>query len=119
MSKTVLILWCVLSFFVSGLFIFYGLMLLQLKELSSIDFFSAIVSLIYGITSIYLLAQAWVNPDEKYVTISKYVVLIMFFIQLILNIGITGGLELTTMTVVVVMLVTNWVSVKHVADSKK
>lgn len=119
MSKPVLLLWCILSFLVSGLFIFYGLMLLQQKEIPEIDFFSAVVSLLYGVISIFLLAQTWAKPNEKYVTISKYVVLFMFFAHLILNVAVTGGLELASLLIVTIMLTTNWVSVKYVTEFKQ
>lgn len=121
MSKTVLILWSVLSFVVSGLFMFYGLMILQLEHIPTIAFLSAIVALCYGIITIFLLSQSWVNPNAKLPTITKYIVVMMFVIQMLLNfdVGNISEIEWADLIIFAIMLSINWLSVKYVAQNKK
>lgn len=121
MSKTVLILWSVLSFVVSGLFMFYGLMILQLEHIPTIAFLSAIVALCYGIITILLLSQSWVNPNTKLPTITKYIVVMMFVIQMLLNfdVGNISEIEWADLIIFAIMLSINWLSVKYVAQNKK
>ena len=121
MSKTILILWSVLSFIVSGLFIFYGLMIFQLEQIPTIAFYSAIVALCYGLFTIFVLSQSWINPNTRPPTITKYIVVMMFVIQMLLNfdVGIISGLEWVGLIVVALMLSINWLSVKYVSEYKK
>ena len=121
MNKMVSVLWSILSLIVSGLFIFHGLMILQLEELPVIPLLTALVALGYGLITVYVLSQSWINPNHKLVTFTKYIVISMFIVQVALNldVGMVSGLEWAGLLVVAVMLATNWLSVKYVVNYKK
>ena len=120
MSKSLLMFWSVLSFMVSGIFIFYGLMIFQLEKIPTIAFYSSVVAICYGLTTIYLLSQTWAKPDKNYAEFTKYLVVIMFVIQTILNfdVSMTSGLEWTGLVVMALTLSINWLSVKFVSEKK-
>ena len=121
MGKTVLILWSVLSFFVSGIFIFQGLLMLQAKTLPVNMLISALVALSYGIISIFLQSQNWKNPSPKYVTFTTYLVVLMFLNQLFFSSGAGMGKAagLLGLSIIALMLATNWLAIKYVAKHKK
>ena len=118
MSKPVLILWSILSFIVSGIFVFYGLMILQLEQLPTLSFIAAIIAFSYGLVTIFLLSQAWVKANNKLTRITTYIVVIMFIVQIILNldVGIISGLEWAGLLIMALMLGINWLSVKYVNE---
>lgn len=121
MNKTVLILWSISSLIVSGLFIFHGLMIFQLGELPLIPFMSALVAMAYGLSTVYLLSLSWIKPSQRLVTLSKYIVISMFIIQLALNLDVEmiSGLEWAGLLIVALMLGTNWLTVKFVVNNKE
>lgn len=121
MSKTVLILWSALSFLVSGIFIFQGLMMFQARALPATGFISAMVVLSYGVITIFAQSQNWANPSQKYVTFIKYLVVLMFVNQLFFKSGIATGNSpgLVSLAIVALMLATNWLAIKYVAEHKK
>lgn len=120
MSKPLLMLWSVLSFIVSGIFIFYGLLVFQLEQIPTIAFYTAVVAICYGLITIYLLSRTWAKPNKKYATFTKYLVVIMFVIQIILNfdVGMKSGLEWAGLIVMALMISINWLSVKFVSEMK-
>lgn len=121
MSKTVLILWSVLSFIVSGMFISQGLFMFQEKTLSFAVFMSASVALSYGVITIFILSQSWANPSAKYATFTKYLVGLMFVNQLFFgpDVGKGDGPGLAGLAIMALMLSFNWLAIKYVAEYKK
>ena len=97
---------------------FYGLMILQLEQLPALSLITAIIAFSYGLVTIYLLSQAWAKSNKKLVNFTKYIVLIMFIAQVILNldVGMISGLEWAGLLVVALILSINWLSVKYVTE---
>jgi hypothetical protein len=120
MSKSLLIFWSVLSFIVSGLFIFYGLLIFQLEKVPAIAFYSSVVAICYGLTTIYLLSQTWAKPSKNYAKFTGYLVVFMFVIQTVLNfdVGMISGMEWTGLVVMALTLSINWLSVKFVSEHR-
>lgn len=121
MSKTVLILWSVLSFLICGIFIFQGLLMFRSGANHFTGFISAAVVLSYGVITVFIQSQNWVNPSQKFVTFAKYLVVLMFLNQLFFKSGIVSGNSagLSGLAIVALMLAVNWLSIKYVADHKE
>ena len=75
----------------------------------------------YGLSTVYLLSLSWINPSQKLVTLTKYIVISMFIIQLALNFDVEmiSGLEWAGLLIVAIMLGTNWLTVKFVVKNKE
>ncbi|MCG7903757.1 hypothetical protein A3194_08465 [Candidatus Thiodiazotropha endoloripes] len=118
MSKPIIILWTVLSFVVSGIFVFYGLMLLQVEQLPPLSIIAATVALSYGLATIYLLSQAWTKTDTNLIQITKYIVVAMFIAQVVLNldVGMISSFEWLGLLVLSLMIGINWFSIKSVTE---
>ena len=121
MSKTVLILWSVLSLLVSGIFIFQGLLMFQSRANDFTGLISAVVVLSYGVITIFVQSLNWAKPARKFVTFTKYLVVLMFLNQFFFKSGIVAGNKagLTGLAIVALMLAFNWLSFKFVAEHKK
>ncbi|MEW8208399.1 MAG: hypothetical protein AB2746_19940 [Candidatus Thiodiazotropha taylori] len=118
MSKPTIILWSVLSFIVSGIYVFYGLMMLQVEQLPALPFIAASMAFGYGLITIYLLSLAWTKTDKSLVQMTKYIVLTMLVVQIALTlvVGKTSGIEWLGILIMSLMIGINWFSIKSVSE---
>ncbi|MCG7892965.1 MAG: hypothetical protein JAZ12_00780 [Candidatus Thiodiazotropha taylori] len=118
MSKPTIILWSILSFIVSGIYVFYGMMMLQVEQLPALPFIAASMAFGYGLITIYLLSLAWTKTDKSLVQMTKYIALIMLVVQIALTLaaGKAGGIEWLGILIMSLMIGTNWFSIKSVAE---
>lgn len=121
MSKPILILWSILSFIISGMFVFNGLVILQSEHLSALSFIAAAITFGYGLATIYFLSQAWARPNKRSLQITRYFVIITFIAQVILTLdaGPNRGPGWEVLLVIALMLGINWLSIKKVTEYKK
>ncbi|MCG7872304.1 MAG: hypothetical protein N0C81_07995 [Candidatus Thiodiazotropha lotti] len=118
MSKPIIILWSILSFIVSGIYVFYGLMMLQVEQLPTLQFIAATMAFGYGLITIYLLSLAWTKTDKSLVQMTKYIVVTMFVAQIVLtlDVGMISGFEWLGILIVSLMVGINWISIKSVTE---
>ncbi|MCG8029344.1 MAG: hypothetical protein N0E59_18980 [Candidatus Thiodiazotropha taylori] len=118
MSKPTIILWSILSFIVSGIYVFYGLMMLQVEQLPALPFIVASMAFGYGLITIYLLSLAWTKTDKSLVQMTKYIALIMLVVQIALTLaaGKASGIEWLGILIMSLMIGINWFSIKSVAE---
>ncbi|MBV2090179.1 MAG: hypothetical protein KUF72_04775 [Candidatus Thiodiazotropha sp. (ex Ctena orbiculata)] len=118
MSKPTIILWSILSFIISGIYVFYGLMMLQVEQLPALPFIVASMAFGYGLITIYLLSLAWTKTDKSLVQMTKYIALTMLVAQIVLTLvtGKTSGLEWLGILIMSLMIGINWYSIKSVAE---
>ncbi|MEW8324535.1 MAG: hypothetical protein AB2606_17945 [Candidatus Thiodiazotropha taylori] len=118
MSKPTIILWSILSFIVSGIYVFYGLMMLQVEQLPALPFIAASMAFGYGLITIYLLSLAWTKADKSLVQITKYIAITMVVAQIVLtlDVGMISGLEWLGILIMSLMIGINWYSIKSVAE---
>lgn len=123
MDRVVITIWCLISFTVSGFFIYHGLFLFSHEGLSTAQAFYAITGLIYGAYSACLLVLALLNAKKFHEKLARYGVIVMLLTQIAFtfmnhsaNINITG--ILIGLLSVLFMLITNWLSVKYVVKRK-
>ncbi|MCG7936423.1 MAG: hypothetical protein JAY68_17415 [Candidatus Thiodiazotropha taylori] len=118
MSKPTIILWSILSFIVSGIYVFYGLMMLQVEQLPALPFIAASMAFGYGLITIYLLSLAWTKTDKSLVQMTKYIVLTMLVVQIALTlvVGKASGIEWLGILIMSLMIGINWFSIKSVAE---
>lgn len=118
MSKPTIILWSILSFIVSGIYVFYGLMMLQVEQLPALQFIAASMAFGYGLITIYLLSLAWTKTDKSLVQMTKYIALIMLVVQIALTLaaGKASGIEWLGILIMSLMIGINWFSIKSVSE---
>ncbi|MEW8382827.1 MAG: hypothetical protein AB2704_13325 [Candidatus Thiodiazotropha taylori] len=118
MSKPTIILWSILSFIVSGIYVFYGLMMLQVEQLPALPFIAASMAFGYGLITIYLLSLAWTKADKSLLQITKYIAITMVVAQIVLtlDVGMISGLEWLGILIMSLMIGINWYSIKSVAE---
>ncbi|MCF1437848.1 MAG: hypothetical protein LPD71_03570 [Shewanella sp.] len=118
MSKPTIILWSILSFIVSGIYVFYGLMMLQVEQLPALPFIAASMAFGYGLITIYLLSLAWTKTDKSLVQMTKYIALIMLVVQIALTLaaGKASGIEWLGILIMSLMIGINWFSIKSVSE---
>ncbi|MCG7869369.1 MAG: hypothetical protein JAY74_23735 [Candidatus Thiodiazotropha taylori] len=118
MSKSTIILWSILSFIVSGIYVFYGLMMLQVEQLPALQFIAASMAFGYGLITIYLLSLAWTKTDKSLVKMTKYIAITMVVAQIVLtlDVGMISGLEWLGILIMSLMIGINWFSIKSVAE---
>ncbi|MCG8036366.1 MAG: hypothetical protein JAZ19_04960 [Candidatus Thiodiazotropha taylori] len=118
MSKPTIILWSILSFIVSGIYVFYGLMMLQVEQLPALPFIAASMAFGYGLITIYLLSLAWTKTDKSVVQMTKYIAVAMLVAQIVLtlDVGMISGLEWLGILIMSLMIGINWFSIKSVAE---
>ncbi|MCG8017919.1 MAG: hypothetical protein JAY97_17065 [Candidatus Thiodiazotropha sp. 'RUGA'] len=118
MSKPTIILWSILSFIVSGIYVFYGLMMLQVEQLPALPFIAASMAFGYGLITIYLLSLAWTKADNSLVQMTKYIAITMVVAQIVLtlDVGMISGLEWLGILIMSLMIGINWYSIKSVAE---
>ncbi|MEW8499112.1 MAG: hypothetical protein AB2699_11420 [Candidatus Thiodiazotropha taylori] len=118
MSKPTIILWSILSFIVSGIYVFYGLMMLQVEQLPALPFIAASMAFGYGLITIYLLSLAWTKTDKSLVQMTKYIAVIMLVVQIALTLaaGKASGIEWLGILIMSLMIGINWFSIKSVSE---
>jgi hypothetical protein len=123
MDKVVIGIWCIVSFTVSGFFIYHGVFLFSYEGLSSAQEFYAITGMIYGIYSAGLLALALLKTKEVHEKLARYGVLVMFLMQLIFSLlNDESSINITSafigLAFVLFMLSANWLSIKYVVKRR-
>ncbi|MBW9270856.1 MAG: hypothetical protein K1566_14535 [Candidatus Thiodiazotropha sp. (ex. Lucinisca nassula)] len=118
MSKPTIILWSILSFIVSGIYVFYGLMMLQVEQLPALPFIAASMAFGYGLITIYLLSLAWTKTDKSLVQMTKSIATTMLVAQIVLTLvtGKASGLEWLGILIMSLMIGINWYTIKSVAE---
>ncbi|MBW9257664.1 MAG: hypothetical protein K1562_08560 [Candidatus Thiodiazotropha sp. (ex. Lucinisca nassula)] len=118
MSKPTIILWSILSFIVSGIYVFYGLMMLQVEQLPALPFIAASMAFGYGLITIYLLSLAWTKTDKSLVQMTKSIAITMLVAQIVLTLvtGKASGLEWLGILIMSLMIGINWYTIKSVAE---
>ena len=123
MDRVVIGLWCIVSFTVSGFFIYHGIFLISHEGLSMAQEFYAITGMLYGVYSAGLLGMALFKAKVVHEKLARYGVTVMFLIQIAFglindaaNINITG--IFIGLAFVLFMLSANWLSVKYVVNKR-
>jgi hypothetical protein len=121
MDRVVIGVWCILSFTVSGFFIYHGIFLFSHKGLTTAQEFYAITGTLYGVYSVVLLCMALFKAKVVHEKLARYGVTIMFLMQIVFSLindesitNITG--ILIGLAFVLFMLSANWLSVKYLVN---
>jgi len=117
MDRVLIGIWCLVSFTVSGFFIYHGIFLFSHEGLNAAQAFNASVGILYGLYSGEVLVLALVKSNKVHEKLAWYGVIIMLFTQLVFSL-INGGVSIIGIllgsVIVSFMLAANWLAVKYV-----
>ena len=121
MNTIVLVMWNILSFLISGIFVFQGLLSFQAGNHNVTSIVSSAVLLSYGLLTILIQSVNWSAPSRQYVKFTTYLVGLMLINQLLFRSGMLteSGSGIYGSAIVVMMLAINWLAIDYVADHKK
>jgi hypothetical protein len=124
MNRITIVIWCFISFAVSGFFIYHGIVLFSLEGLSTAQLFYATSGTIYGAYSAGILALALLEAKTIHEKLARHGVIGMLAAQIVFgfinndpNINIMS--IFLSLAVILLMLSTNWLSVKYVVNRKQ
>jgi sensor histidine kinase YesM len=124
MDRVVIGIWCIVSFTVSGFFVYHGVFLFTHEVLSSAQEFYAITGMLYGVYSAGLLVIALIKAKIVHEKLAKYGVTVMFLTQIVFiyindekSVNLAG--IFIGLLIVLFMLSANWLSVKYVVKRRQ
>lgn len=110
------------SLTVSAAFITYGTAIVLGNDVPSWIIVFAILTAIYGISSLVTLGLAWsihyAQKTKKYIKYLAIAFMVLFFVGS-LDVGMVSGLEIVGLIVVGLMLLVNWYAVIFIANTRK
>jgi hypothetical protein len=123
-DRVVITIWCLISFIVSGFFIYHGIFLFSHEALSTAQTFYATTGLVYGVYSAFLLVFALKNAKKYHEKFARNGVIVMFLMQTAF-VFMNDRTDINTIDIligllfVLFMLIANWLSVKYVVKRKQ
>jgi hypothetical protein len=120
-NRVIIGIWCLVSFTISGFFIYHSIVLFGQDPIVPMHLFYASAVLAYGLYSAALLLTAIYRPNRKQERFIKYGIVIMLIAQAVfgvLNRDFFSPWILLGLLISAFILIANWLSVKYVLDSK-
>lgn len=123
MDRVVIGIWCIVSFTISGFFVYHGIFLVSHEGLTTAQEFYAITGMLYGVYSAGLLVMALLKAKILHEKLARFGMAVMFLMQIgfslindVTRINITS--IIIGLSFVLFMLSANWLSVKYVVKRR-